>query len=418
MMDYLHKLVSKLIANSLKPDEILLRLVERELEARGIILTDGQKANVKANLLTENKSEFRLTLTEDQEEGFLYSGGLKDTKLVINLDDNERIEPLDAEIEKLTGKIVQETITLFSSSLLDAWKSQSPDVLNQQKKDREGFARQIRKIWGKPLELLEMLLSISLQFGATFNDYYRTVASKENDLVFEAITRLHARGCQVGSEALILLKNGFADGAHARWRTLHEICVEALFIFQNGKDVAEQFLFHAEIYNYKLAKEYQKYHDVLGYAAPDQSEIEMVEKRKDDLLNQYGDHFYYDYGWAAQVLNNRRPTFVDLEKFVGLEHIRPFYKLANINVHSGSKGADYRLGSSLERDVLVAGPSIYGIGEPGQNIAFSFHTLTSTLLLSRENLDRLAYISALSQLKDEIFWAFDEVMEHQEEKSS
>ena len=39
---------------------------------------------------------------------------------------------------------------------------------------------------------------------------------------------------------LALLRSGFADDAHARWRSLHELAVVSGFISEYGEDVAEK----------------------------------------------------------------------------------------------------------------------------------------------------------------------------------
>ena len=42
----------------------------------------------------------------------------------------------------------------------------------KQKKDLLKFSNEIDTIWGKPLDLLEILISVSLEMGLDFNDYY------------------------------------------------------------------------------------------------------------------------------------------------------------------------------------------------------------------------------------------------------
>ncbi len=411
-MEQLNNLVSKKIADILKPNNFIFRLIERKLKAKGIDLTEEQKLQIKEVIVQDKFDTFEIKLSEEQENNLANSS---DGPTVIDLGNEEEFDDLATKLQQAINNATQETIKLISSSLLDKWKSQAFSLLKQQDKERKEYVRLIGQSWNKPLDLLEILLSVSLEAGTKFNEYYRPSTVEEDDFVFEAVTRLYARGCQVGFEILLLLRNGFADGAHARWRTLHEICVEARLISQNGNNVAEQFLLHSQISNYQEAELYQKYYQVLGYAPPDQVEIDTTKGIRDELINRYGKSFVGNYGWAAQILNMKRPTFVDLERIVGLDHLRPFYKLANANVHSGSKGAMFRLGSPLERDnVLVAGPSIYGLGEPGQNTAYSFHLLTQTLLFTKTNLDQVAFASATERLMHEIFWAFDEVMEAQE----
>jgi len=91
---------------------------------------------------------------------------------------------------------------------------------------------------------------------------------------------------------------------------------------------------------------------------------------RDILVKRYGSKFGLDYGWAASEPGNARSTFADIEKSVNLDHLRPFYKLANINVHAGSKGISFRMGTPPQEDtLLLAGPSLFGFADPGQNTA-------------------------------------------------
>jgi len=53
------------------------------------------------------------------------------------------------------------------------------------------------------------------------------------------LARLYGRACQIGRKIELLLSNGFADGAEARWRTLHELTVVACFIYKHGEETAK-----------------------------------------------------------------------------------------------------------------------------------------------------------------------------------
>lgn len=417
-MENSEKLLTKSIKDFLKPDEFFLRLIENKFEEFGIELTEEQKLQIKESLRQDDIDGFQINLSEEQEKKFTDSN---DGSLTLAFEDIVDLDNLESKMQKIIWQAAEESKDYVSSLILEQWKSQSPSLLKLQKKERIEFAELLDKIWAKPLNLLEILLSVSLEAGARFNEYYRKNAVDEKDFVFEAVTRLHARGCQVGAEALILLRNGFADGAHARWRTLHEICVVARFITQNGNDVAERFLSHSIISELDIAEKYKEYHQDIDYAPPNQEYIDALKRERDELLSRYGTPLKYlkkDYWWAAKSLNKDIPTFYDLEKSAELEHLRPFYKKSNINVHSGSTGAYLRLGSPLDSDnVLLAGSSIYGLGEPGQNIAYSFYMLTVSFLLTKGNLDSITNLSAIEQIMNETIWAFDEVMGAQEREA-
>ena len=220
-------------------------------------------------------------------------------------------------------------------------------------------------------------------------------------------------------EVLLLLRHGFADGAHARWRTLHEISVIAEFIFQHGNEVAEQYMNHSTIGDVYEVELYKTYHRKLHYKPPNQEEIDSIKANRKELINRYGKDFANQYGWASKTLSNKNPNLTHLEEHIGFNHLRPFVKLANVNIHAGSKGAILRLGSPPgEEEFLIVGPSIFGLGEPAQNTAYSFLLLTKTLLATKINMDTTVFLIAAENLLHETFWAFDEVMEAQESETN
>ena len=151
----------------------------------------------------------------------------------------------------------------------------------------------------------------------------------------------------------------------------------------------------------------------IGYQPLSPEEFDFIKNQRDEVIKLFGDDFNHDNGWAHQVLGKKikeKVTFSEIEKAVGLSYIRPFYKLANLNVHSGSIGTIFRLGLPPDRDLLVAGPSIYGLGEPGQNTAYSINLLTTTLLsIDESSLENAGFILASDKLMEEVIWEFDKV---------
>ena len=306
-----------------------------------------------------------------------------------------------------------------SETLAKSWMEQSAQILDEQLSEQQQFENRLGDVWGNPLRLLEALVSICHQIGAEFNHNLRPSAVQQQEIVFEAITRLHARGCQVAAEICVLLKSGLADGAHARWRTLHEITVTAMFIKKHGKDVAERYLYHSIISDYHEAQQYQQYCTFLGYEPLPSETLEQLRQNRDKTIQRYGRPFDNDNGWAADVLRKDRPRFTDIERDVSLNHLRPFYKLANMNVHAGSKSISYRLGLPPQNnELLISGRSIFGIAEPGQNTAVSMQQLTVTLLMSKINLDRVSSAKAIQKLMNETVWAFDEIMQSMEKNDN
>ena len=128
---------------------------------------------------------------------------------------------------------------------------------------------------------------------------------KAQNHVFDVLTRLHARACQIAFEVLVLLKNGFADGAHARWRSLHEVTVVASFIKTHGDEVAERYLLHDNIELYKAAELHQKHYAILGEEPIPDDEYNSIKVIRDELIDCFGTPYKNNYGWASSVLNNK-----------------------------------------------------------------------------------------------------------------
>ena len=259
--------------------------------------------------------------------------------------------------------------------------------------------------WKVPLDLLEMHVHIALELGTGFNEQHLKAVKLKRPLLIEVLTRLHARACQVASEILILLKSGFSDGAMARWRTLHEIAVTALFIKKHGEKMAKSYLCYEAIESYKAALQYQKYCKRLGYESFSPDEMKAMEDASSNAINEFSKSFGANYGWAASVLKNFNRSFAQIEENIGLHHLRPYYKMASQNVHADPTGVIYRLGLNGER-FLLAGPSNMGLADPGHSTAISLLQVTSCLLLLQPTLDNIVLAKVMMILSDEIGIAF------------
>ena len=134
----------------------------------------------------------------DNEDRFLNLLLSEIEKLNIDQDDRDFINKIYDGIPNILLK--------SSESLLNSLINNAPRMLKERKRQASGFEKRLLKLWGKPIDLLEMLLVISFEVGEEFNNQFRETAAKQNDFVFDVLTRLHARGCQVGFEILNLLK--------------------------------------------------------------------------------------------------------------------------------------------------------------------------------------------------------------------
>ena len=392
-------------------------LISRKLKEYGVTLSEKQIQKLEHNLDLDHLENLEIDLNDEQVSILRPLLNSETGKLPMEFDD-EDLDSLESVVKKKVSKLLWRSIKETSSDLRNSWKTQAAEILKEQQEVRSSFESSLREIWGQGFDLLEMLCGVCLDAGSNFNKQFRPEASVTNDFVFEALTRLHARGCQIGFEILALLKSGFADGAMARWRTLHEIAVTSMLISNQGQQIAERYLDHVLVTDYDDALHYQKHYNTLGFDPILPTDYAQMKADRDAVCQKYGPGFERDNGWAACVFNGRSPTFAQIEEYVNLQHLRPFYKLANNNIHAGSKGALMRLGEPLSgEDVLVAGPSLFGLADPGKNTAVSLQQITVTLLLTKSGISHLILSDAIENLVVEVFDAFSLAEYKLEQKS-
>ncbi|AKB33046.1 hypothetical protein MSSIH_2356 [Methanosarcina siciliae HI350] len=310
---------------------------------------------------------------------------------------------------------VKEAINQFHEEIIN----NASETLRENDEEIENFKKRVNSFWKKPLNLLDLLLIYSRQMGSKFNKEIRATAEKENDYVFLALIRLHAKACLVSQEIAILMKHGYASGAHARWRSLHEIAVTALFIKEHGNEIAERYLNYRGIEAYYATKQYKEYASRLRYEPLQEEEERDAINLKNSLIEKYGESFENLYGWASKELNKSRPRFADIEKAVGTEYMRPYYKMASNAVHAESNGTFFNIGlsKSAEEKILLAGPSDSGLADPGSGTAVALNLINAILITSRPTAENLIILQATSMLVNEINEAFLEAHKFIEEQT-
>ena len=138
----------------------------------------------------------------------------------------------------------------------------------------------------------------------------------------------------------------------------------------------------------------------------------------------FGEDFKNHYGWAAQIaVKAKKPKFEDLEKAAGLDHLRPYYRMASYGDHATSKGMVFDIGT-LQNLVggprgLLAGASNAGLADPGHGSLISLNQCTAALLTSKTDIEAVASLQTLQSFVDKAGQAFLEIHQEQvqEEKS-
>ncbi|NDV28675.1 DUF5677 domain-containing protein [Desulfovibrio sp. JC010] len=286
------------------------------------------------------------------------------------------------------------------------------DELVERRKENTKFLENNYRKWDDGFDSLESLILICIDAGNTCNKMYGAEFVKQKDFLFGTIVRLHARACHIANEILCLLKSGYADGAHARWRALHEVAVTSSFITANGQECAKRYLDHDVIESYKGMLQQKKFESRLNAEGPTQGEIDSCKKVYDEIVAEYGKEFKGQYGWASKFVSKKgRVNFADIEQSVGSDHFRPYYKWASQNIHAGPKALRNQLGMcESEKDVLLVGPSDSGMTDPASSTALSLVNITTNLLLIKPTLDHIAIMKILAELAEnvgDIFFKID-----------
>lgn len=376
---------------------LMLEYVIKQLSRQGVRLGPSQRKKVIMWLDGGATAELRLRFP-----------GKDSVRLGFSAREKRRLEGRLRRVNKSDCQsLVDSVLGYFPPRLLRQMKRNWPDHSARHRAATSRFEQRLWRHWRRPLGGYAMLISIADELGQEVNEEVRL--RKRVPAVADALTRLHARACQIAREIEVLLRTGYADGALARWRTLHEIVVVAYFIESHGRDMAERYLAHLDIENYRSALSYRDHTQRRRFAPLNQEHLAELQRRRDRLVTKYGPSFKEDYGWASSAFGGKRATFRDIEKATDLDHWRPDYKLASHNVHAGPKGISFRLGLLEGEDLLLSGASMHGLADVGINAAISLIQITTIAMNQATDLDRLCTVSAMLTLMDEVVVAFDQV---------
>lgn len=215
------------------------------------------------------------------------------------------------------------------------------EVMSFRADEQEFIARQEQK-WYRAFVSSETLYIMVLQAAEAYINYVSELDDNEKESrtwEFLAMQHIHGRAMQEYLEIITLMKNGFADGAYARWRSMYELSIISSFISEHGEKVAKAF-------------------------------VEASET--DDR---------YEWARASGVFSDNKKyiTFNDIQKKCDINSpawIKQ-YDLANKTVHASPQGTFGRLCNMGDENVIPVGRSDYGITTPAEHSAISLVQITT-----------------------------------------
>ncbi|MYB30353.1 MAG: hypothetical protein F4Y18_04880 [Cenarchaeum sp. SB0663_bin_5] len=283
-------------------------------------------------------------------------------------DSDEHRRP--AELEEIARRAAEELATAL---VVDPRR-----VLITETGLRAAFEARLEARWGRALDLADLMVHEAYESGKWVNDSLRPAAATGSTEKFEVLVRLHARAVMTTREVLVLLRSGYSTAALARWRTLHEVRVVFLLLAAEGEQLSRRYLAHDNAERLRGQREYEGTWGTLGLEPPAWTVAER-EDTKAQLAAEFGSEFLSDYGWAAEVIN-RAPRFKDLQRHVGLDDWRGYYRMASHGTHANPMGVTWNIQDLGDTNMAWAGPSNAGLVDPAQCSLIALTDITAGLL--------------------------------------
>lgn len=306
-----------------------------------------------------------------------------------------------------------EIVEMVAATLRSSLDSTTPEVFAEllkyskhaiahERAQIRNFNRRNYKRWKPALDLLHVMILISQDLGTY-------ILKEAKDTEFEqpakahAIINLHAKSLRIGREILCLLENGFADGALGRWRALHEAATVASFLAHREEELSVRYILARTVQSYRAAKQYVEHEDRANLTPLGPQVLEELKTAYDQIIAEHGEEMRHDWGWASKALDNKRPTFVEIEKACGLDHWRPRYRWSSEDSHANYKPNETHLAHTEALEpLLIAGQSNSGMEDPGQMLGCSINLAASTLLALNPNPDIQLWLRILVLINDKV----------------
>lgn len=379
----LQKTLDRTIAKSTRPNVLLAGLIEKKFVEAGVRITRKERESIRQS--TQGMIE-----TNDLSQLKQLIRRRRHINITITSEDVEKYgEAMLHVVERSTDSTIDRLSRMLSAETAK-WAEQS---IRWTATIREGFEERLEKTWSRPFFLYSRYMQLTAYVGHLASARFHEEGLNSSRL-YTAMLLLHVRAYAIASEIEVLMRAGYADGAAARWRTLHEVAVTMSFLSNKGEDAAQRYLAHWPCEHLRGLKLYEEHRKALGDDSTDDEFKAELEAEVEALKEEYGKEFASDFGWAAKALELKKVTFKELEGAVDLTKLRPYYRLASEQVHASSRGVFARQGLIAEGPadaIPLAGPSNYGFSDTAANTASSLLLATASLNLVALTVDTAVY---------------------------
>lgn len=273
-------------------------------------------------------------------------------------------------ILRLFDNFKQETFSVLKSSMFE-------QVYMKLHNDEEFLAR-LMQTWFRAFAASEALYILVLEAVSNHDKRISMLSEdnrKEKNYCYIALKFIHGRVLQQFLEVLTLMKNGLADGAFSRWRSMYELGIIAQFIYDEPEEVAQSY----------------------------------INSRDDD--NKYA------WASASDIFKNKKKIrFCDIEKNASFsaDLWKDKFNLACSIIHPSSRGTFGRLAhmEGEELSYVPVGRCNYGMTVPAECSAIILSQVTALLMsIHEQDVEAAVAIDCIVQwvnfIREEYFKAHD-----------
>lgn len=285
-------------------------------------------------------------------------------------------EDVVERIKKNVLKAYQAVIDQATGDYLQYMKAHLFEIsMEHRQNDNVFIAHQVQK-WGRCFAASEAMYQLVIEIAEDYTTYVAEKISefdqKKYQYTYSALLHIHGRVCQIYLEILCLIKNGFADGAFARWRTMYELCYIADFIKTAGEDTALAYLQQSDTNDKHCSWAKNAPQITKKYA----SEIKRRGKKFSPNLAQIQSCCEFTSKWTEQ------------------------YQLGCFVTHASPQGTLGRMANVEGMNVIPVGKSDYGIAEPAVDSAIVLVMVTTLFVTTFPSAEGLARIGMLLSWTD------------------
>lgn len=300
----------------------------------------------------------------------------------------ESIADVGDDIAEVVSQAVPDALAKVAELVGDQISEQAHEHTLHLREAYSDRAEMVQRMWGAAIEQLDFLRHIALEWSCAATEHRQGAYANPNTAF--ALSRLVARAYEVVGEIIELSRAGFADGALARWRSLHEICVVAMFLAKRSDRCSLMYLSHHWVEELRLLEVDRASGTAEAINNPRNRYVRDLRMQKTAIVKKFGPTFANDYGWASVELGRAKTSFRDLENQVGLETLRRGYQQANSTVHGGALATLTRISLGPGAIDGTEVPPAYGCEVATNYATASLSMMVAELGLKTENADLVA----------------------------